>query len=610
MTDQLLDHYKEELSFILRMGEEFSRNHPEVAEGLGLGAASVQDPHVERLIKAFALLTARIRRKLDDDFPELSQSLLNILNPNYLAPVPSCSLAQLELDRGASEPYPVPRGTTVQTEPVGGEPCFFRTAYETLLWPVTVDRCEFLDGPEKLLKFELVTFDESILLGELSGGERPLDIRFFLYDHAPYTDANALYEHLLNDVVIIQLQCLDEDRESVFELRPEIFQPVGFDPEDSLLPEESHTLSPFSVLRDYFAFPPKYRFVDLCLPEEIARECGHRLRFTITLNRGTPTLERNFSPESLRLGCTPIVNQFRPSAASQIRLDQTRSEYRVVPDPRRPKALEIFRILKVVEADTGQEYDPLFFVKHSYSAKAKAKPLFYTSQRRPARMSHDLAEMAKQHDEVDRGTEVYLSLVDLDLNPATATERTLHVETECLNRDLPGKLQFGGGKPRLSLPDGGPIAAVRCLEKPTPTRRPDLGQGLTWKLVAQLGLKHLPLADPEGRPDVLREILSLYDSVDSAEPRSRIESVTHVELSRTLAYLHEDVVSGYARGTRVDLRLDEERYSDRGLYLFASVLERFFALYGSINSFSQLRLRTDSRTVKVWQPRAATRPLL
>src|SRR5687768_8792710 len=102
MTDQILPYYSRELAFLRKMGAEFAQQHPKIAGRLRLGE-DVADPHVARIVEAFAYLTARIRHKLDDDFPELAEAMLGVLYPHYLAPIPAMSIAQFDLDRSQAE---------------------------------------------------------------------------------------------------------------------------------------------------------------------------------------------------------------------------------------------------------------------------------------------------------------------------------------------------------------------------------------------------------------------------------------------------------------------------------------------------------------------------
>src|SRR5262249_487828 len=137
MQDDLLSYYESELRFIRRMAAEFATNYPGVASRLELEPEKCEDPHVERLIEAFALLSARIRHKIEDEFPEITEALLGILYPHYLRPIPSMSIMQFELDREQSKitsGYQVPKGTPLRSKPVMGIPVEFRTCYPVTLW--------------------------------------------------------------------------------------------------------------------------------------------------------------------------------------------------------------------------------------------------------------------------------------------------------------------------------------------------------------------------------------------------------------------------------------------------------------------------------------------
>src|SRR5438477_1189033 len=139
MSDELLSFYNRELAYIRKSAAQFANTHPKIAARLRLGADSTEDPHVERLIEAFAYLNARTRLKLEDDFPELTESLLGILYPHYQNPIPSMAVVQFELDPAQNEitsGYTVPAQTPIETESIQGAPCRFRSCYPTRLWPV------------------------------------------------------------------------------------------------------------------------------------------------------------------------------------------------------------------------------------------------------------------------------------------------------------------------------------------------------------------------------------------------------------------------------------------------------------------------------------------
>ena len=148
MRDELLTYYERELGFVRRMATEFGDKYPRIAGRLQLERGKCDDPHVERLIEAFALLAARVHLKIDDDFPEITQALLQVLYPHYLRPVPSMSIARFEIDPDQgrlSKGYRIPRHQSLHSRTSS---CDFRTAYPVVLWPLTVAEADYEEpGP-------------------------------------------------------------------------------------------------------------------------------------------------------------------------------------------------------------------------------------------------------------------------------------------------------------------------------------------------------------------------------------------------------------------------------------------------------------------------------
>src|SRR5690606_15679704 len=133
LMDDLLPHYERELGFLRRHGREFAERYPKIAGRLLLSGDGSQDPHVERLIESFALLTARVSKKIEDDYPEFTEALLEVMYPHYLRPFPSCSVACFDMGPALSQltdPLVVPRGTLLHSRSVRGASCRFRNAYD------------------------------------------------------------------------------------------------------------------------------------------------------------------------------------------------------------------------------------------------------------------------------------------------------------------------------------------------------------------------------------------------------------------------------------------------------------------------------------------------
>lgn len=598
MTDELLPYYNRELASFRSLAAEFAAAHPTIAGRLKLSGTSGADPHVDRLIEAVALMNARISHRLDDDFPELSDALLNIVYPHYLAPVPSMAIVQFAPPPDLAGPVTVPRGAQLETEEVEGERCRFRTCAPATLWPIEVERVALLGRPARVpdnprapdapavLRLTLACTGHDTAFDQLA----PEALRFFL--RGPLSDVHPLYELIHNDTLSVAVTD-GSDRGNAVLLDPGCIRTVGFGPDEGMLPYPARSFLGYRLLTEYFVFPEKFLSFDLGdLAQPAMRLGGRRLEVFLYLKRAMPDLARRVSADNFALGCAPVVNLFR-QRAEPMALTHTRYEERVVPDKRRQKAMEVHSIESVnATAADGRalHVEPFYAMRHAAGAA------FWLANRRPAGGR-------------DPGTEVHLSLVDLDLDPAVPADCTLSVQTLCLNRDLPSRLP---SLPKMLPVDQLPVAGIACVTQPTATLRLSGRRGHRWRLISHLALNHLSLADQEVGADALREILKLYDFRDSPETRGVIDGITAVSTARATARAPDPGAGGFLRGVDVGIEFDPARFSGGGMYLLATVLERFLGLYGSINSFTRLTATVKGRpgVLRQWAPRAGDRVLL
>jgi type VI secretion system protein ImpG len=203
-----------------------------------------------------------------------------------------------------------------------------------------------------------------------------------------------------------------------------------------------------------------------------------------------------------------------------------------------------------------------------------------------------------------------LTLLDLSGSPVVPDTEALTVRLTCSNRDLPSLLPFGGEASDFELEGGGPIKRILAREKPTPSIPPPTKRAAFWRLISQLALNHLSLV-AEGK-DALQEILELYNFANSTVANRQIQGIRSVESRPHFARVMSEHGIGFARGSLVNVELDEEEFAGSGVFVFASVLERFLGMYASLNSFSQLAVRTLQRkeVLKQWPPRAGRKILM
>lgn len=602
--DLLLTYYERELSFVRRLGAEFAAKYPKIASRLLLEAEKCEDPHVERLIQAFAFLTARIRLKLDDEFPEITEALLNVLYPHYLAPLPSMSIVQFVLDPdqgNLTSGHRIPQGARLYSQAVNGSPCRFRTCYPVTLWPLEVAKAQF-EAPDKISRAPKAAAAlrlEIRCLGGATFSELALDsLRFFLQGENQLV--YALYELLFNNVCQVQFRSLTRQQDvAPIILPPRCLRAVGFDPDEGLLPYTPRSFLGYRLLQEYFAFPEKFLFFDVYELDRATRaKFRDGVEIWIFLDK-PPRLEQPVGADTFRLGCAPIVNLFE-QIAEPIRLTHAETEYRVIPDVGRQSMTEVYSVNSVVSTSPYVSetvvFEPFYSFKHAVDREHQQA--FWYAIRRPSLKKGDA------------GTEVYLALVDLNFRPTLPPLETLTVHVTCTNRDLPGKLPFGGDRGDFELEGAAPLARIRCLKKPTETARPPLRRGAQWRLISHLSLNYLSLS--EGGREPLQEILKLYDFSDSNVIQQQIAGITNVTSKRTVGRPASMPWNGFCRGIEVSIEFDEEKYIGSGVFLFAAVLEKFLGLYASLNSFTQLRALTKQREepLKQWPPRAGEQILL
>src|SRR5689334_19283636 len=267
MSDELLPYYDRELNALRRLAGEFATAHPKIAGRLRLAPDVVDDPHVDRLLHGSAFLAARVHHRLDDEFPELTDALLGVLYPHYLAPVPSCTVAQFRCRADLQAPLKIPSGREVLTEPVRGEACRFRTAYPLTLWPVEVESVRLSGlplaapanpmaaGAISVLRITLKCSSPEMTFARLG----PDRLRFHL--RSDISLSLQLYELLCAHALSVAYADGPADATPVI-LPKDAIEPVGFAPADALLPWPARSFSGFRLLTEYFAFPAKFLFLD------------------------------------------------------------------------------------------------------------------------------------------------------------------------------------------------------------------------------------------------------------------------------------------------------------------------------------------------------------
>lgn len=591
------DYYQSELTALRQLGRAFAERNPALAPFLG---QSARDPDVERLLEGVAFLTGRLRQKLDDEWPELTHSLMQLLWPNYMRPLPSFSIVQFEALPQTGPAMRIEPETPVDSELVEDVTCRFRTCYATDIMALELTGLNYATmGEGALLGLQLQVMGDGHL------GEVNVE-RLRLHFSGERYISQTLYLNLLRNLASIEVVPLGSSGEPFrtdggkilsFALSNQRVHPVGFAEDEGLIPYPLNTFRGYRYLQEFFAFQDKFLFVDIdglnvlsTLPEEVLSQAkGFELRFKIQKNamqRSRPTLD------NIRLYCTPIVNLFAQDGLP-IRLDGKQDEYLLLSSRDERKHCGVYSVENVVghlQSGGGERhYVPFESFKHDPSFDVPEACAHYCIRQRPS-LLHS-------------GVDTYLSFDIRHL----AEQEALSIELMCTNQNLPLLLTEG----QICMPRGASSgsAKFRNITACTAHYTPPINQDFLWKLISNMSLNYLSLENI----DALKVILETYDFARYHDRNAA--NVTRKMLEGLKSIRHEAVDRLFKglplRGLRTELIVDADHFVCEGeVFLFASVLNEFFALYASLNSFHELRVKTTTGEVYAWQPRMGLQPLL
>ena len=566
---------------------------------------------MERLLEAFAFLAARVHLKLDDDFPEITEALLGIVYPHLIRPIPSMSIVefQVDLEQGKlTTGLPIPRDTMLYSRPVAGVPCKFRTSLHTTLWPIRCTGAEW-KTPDRLKPAIKASDSPFALRLELaSSRDAPLPalevdyLRFHLFGESALI--HSLYELLCCKLNRIVVRDPGNPKVPPVTLPASALRPVGFAEDEAMIPYPRRSFLGYRVLQEFFALPSKYLFVDITGLKEIwGAGFKNNVEFVFLFSgAGTRTGGSGWRSGSRRRFSG--WDACRSSTCSSSRRNRScwtssSTNTRCGPTSAGRPRWRYFRSIRcaasiLVAAD---HFVPAVLFVPPRTGRSQAGVL----------LDCEPAAVAP----AERRRVGYLPGAGGPLDACDPAERGYADDSHHLHQPQPAGAaavrqrgrRFRAGGQRADQAHRGADQAYR----PLAAGHPKMAQ---WHLISHLSLNYLSLV--EGGRTALQQILRLYDFTESPFATKMIEGISGVESKAHFARVVSENGITFARGTRVELELDEEQFVGGGVFLFASVIEQFLALYASMNSFTQLTAKTRQgrEVLKEWPPRAGQKILL
>ena len=573
-------YFQQELENLKDLGAEFSRMHPAVAPML---SGMSTDPDVERLLEGVAFLTAMLRQKLDDDFPEIINELFQLIWPHYLRPLPAASVVAFTPKSSLKQTVKVPKGIQLGSEPVDGTPCLFRTCYDVDVHPLALLEAKLEEKPGRPTAIRLVLALQDLKLSEWQSDS----LRFYLA--GPPAQAAELYRLLCHHLQRLVVSPLEKGEAHL--LPPDFMKPVGFGADEMLIPYPAQSFPGYRILQEYFLLPEKFLFLEITGLQQW-RNRGEGNRFQIDLELKGPELNLpRLKKDNFVLAATPVINLFEHDA-DPIRLDHTKSDYLIRPAGSNGTNYQVYAMQKVTGFIQGTAQERTYAPFEMFSPNPEAIPTYNVQIRQSA---------------VRPGFDFHISVA---YPPGTGTPppETLSMQLMCTNGFLPEGLQIGDiCNPTSSTPE---FVDFKNLRPPTSSVLPSLGRNLLWKLVSHLCLNYRSLATSEN----FKTLLGLYNFEENRDRpaflanQKRIDGIQAID-TQALDRLVGRVIM---RGRQIRLDIRQDHFAGMGdLYLFGSVLDHFFGSYASLNTFTQLQVKEVLKgEVYLWPARIGDHPLL
>ncbi|MBR8313423.1 type VI secretion system baseplate subunit TssF [Burkholderia dolosa] len=624
--DNLLPHYEYEVGLLLRGVAEFARRYPKIGARLGI-ANGQGDMHVDRMIQTFGLLAARIDARLEDAYPEFTESLLEMLYPQYLRTVPACAIAQFDpthLFGQLTVPYTMQRGAVLDANTAA---CRFQTVYDVTLSPLRVHSARFAPAtmvpaavrlPPDVSAILSVTFASATPTETFNEAIPSAKVRVHLAGSR--ARVAALADALLLRTVSAYVEIDRGGRWTALSKIP--IESVGFAEHERLLPKESsNTSDAFDTLIESFAFPEKFDFVDIDLGR-IRRAARAPQARHLTLHlairdapAGAPaTLAlSDLDAASFKLFCTPVVNLFKRDA-TPIQLTTTDRAYPVTPEPLETGTpLDVYSIDAVYLDDrTQSEHEKgassstaaprtavLPYRALSHGGQPDPTVVYWTAFRDP----YATAGNAR--------TPILLSLIGLDGAAAQVRHPQIDVDVTATNGELPSRLPIGAPDSDL-VHEGGALACpIRLLTQPTLPYSPSRGHGALWRVVAGLSLHPFDLTQTGLK--AFKDYLRLHAPRTNIVAQRSIDAIVGLDYQPAMKWMSLDgQFPSFVRGIEIVVSLEENALRDVTLHLFARTLDRLFAPYAPTNSYVQLIVRSSqtARELHRCPARSGTRPVI
>lgn len=580
MIEELLPYYEKQLQEFSQQSRDFAQQYPKIAQRLSLNQEQIDDPHIERLIQAFALIAARIDKKLADSYDIFTNALFEVMFPQYIKHFPSCTVVSFEdinKQKQLNAVHRIPRHTALKSRSFKGIQCEFQTSAEVHLLPIQLSAVTFKTQTNSQLHLHQntsLTFSFDIFnQAKACFDQEILPIYLDAISNFPLYVLDCIFKTETRFSIVIDQQQIEI---------PNPFRVFGFEEDASLLPLDQHTHHAYRLLLEYFCFPERfnYLYLDLAFIQQLQHnQANIDLQIHFKLNLNDQAMLRNFSELSaanFKLFTTPAINLFEKQAEPQ-KINHQQLEYPLITDAHHPELYQLYAIISMHMVREKKEQQQVIYPVYPFFA-----------------MSHyhakDVQFFYALNTKLFNGPYIATgySIISKKLEPETISSDFISAKLLCSNRELPYEM-LKPSQHSLNLNDSSMARRAIILKRPSQVFNFEHTAKEQWRIISHLSLNALALMKGDALSHI-KELLALYNLPKSKHNQLIIDAIQSIEFEITHKLIEAKPFPMFIRGIGIHLSINSQAFRGHSLYIFSQLLSHIFSLKVHLNSFVDLTI--------------------
>ncbi len=573
-------YYENELQKLREQATEFAKAHP-IAAPLLIGSS--MDPGAERMLEGVAFLSGLLHQKLDNEYHQFIKETIEIINPSFIRPLPSVSMVLFEHKSGYRETTVVKAGAVLSSDKIDGTACQFQTLFDIEVNPVRVISTQASQVSEKKTQIQVTL--------ELTGSDlnrwRPQKGLYFFLG-GTYTQTTKIFMLLHHYLKKIILKSENTDKEFILEKND--LKAIGLNLANPLLDYPVQSLTAFSLLQEYFILPQKLTLMALTGLNKWHERSGNRFSIYFEFSDIPEPIPR-LNNDTFIFNTVPVVNLFTYEM-EPVSLDHKTDKIVLRPNTKHSNHYQVYDVESIIGYRTGTAD------KKEYSSMSSFKAI---------KDKQSLYQLNRNRSIINNAPEATLFFPYRDDLNKLATE-TLSITLKCTNGRLPEKLKVGDiCRPTFNSPE---FLTFRNIVQPSYSIEAPSDVKNLWRFITHLSMNFLSITELKN----LKELLSLYISPEDqdksrlAANRKRLDGIIALKSTSVDKVSH----GAMTRGLKIEMEVNATQFAGLGdVYLFGTMMDNFFSVYTSINTFTQFNLKEINAGVTFkWAARIGNRILL